>query len=695
MGNANNLISTSTINKKINSNKQLSFFKINPYYNNQIFPNNNLANLSHNNSLINNNKNKKNFIYSSDLNHFSNSFSHSSIKIKGSLSMAMSKDGFSINSTVNKPLTDNKTINLLKKKSHSSKKNIHANKIAKHFFQHTFKTITSYFNQSINKTNKSTHKIHYIKKYQTNKKTKKKLDINKIYIPNENDNNVNNEENKLHSETLQIANINQSSQLTLINNMNKNYFTSLQEVNDKYQNNNDQKINHSSLNNDVSNISENLNINEDIDIYNSEILIKKNIELLKNLSNRTSYIYNKPQNFTEINTKDDKLNLENLEFDKYDIKFYGKEIENKKNGTSKIIFNDDIIFYGNYNDNNLDGPFLIENMREGNRLEGFINKDYNFIQYIVLTKIDLQAKKKKIKDAIHIKKDENESYLEENNDKNKIKENDLDNKTEDSKFKIDPKDLNNLNNIIFENVFYNVNEKNSDVITNKYSDIVSVITNYSKLSKILSSKKNEYTNKIHNSILRIESETDKNNFNGISIVSYKDNSFYLGEIKNNFLHGIGRFQWPDGTQYLGEFNKGKLTGYGIIYYFDMRIYYGETLDGVPHGFGEFLWPDHKKYIGYYKRGEKNGFGIYVIRNNNEKLIYFGFWKNGKQDGYGVILKNKKLIYTIYKEGKLIKEHNKDFFIKKILSKKGCGKFSKMFLYDVNELKKLAKFRLED
>ena len=705
MGNANNLIPTTTNNKKTDTQNQLSLFKVNFYNSNKNITNYNLVNLSYNNSLnTNNNKNKKNDIYSNDLKNFANSFTHSSIKIKDSIQMTMNKDNISSHSTVHNQFIHNDE-EKVKKKSYSHKKLIYSSKKGKSLFQNTFKTITSYFNQSVNKSTKNIHKTHYIKKYQTNKKSKKKLDVNKIFIPNENNDDRNNEKNnKLRYDALQTANVNQSSQLTLLNNsMNKNYFTSLQIENNKYKHKSEKLLNIITQLDDANDndIVENLNINEDIDLYHSEILIKKKYELFNNFSDRTSYLYNTPQNFTKVITKDDKLNIKKSDSNKLYIKFYGKKIENKKIGTSKIILNDSIIFYGNYNNNNkLEGPFLITKMNEENKLEGFIEKDGNFSQYIILTKNDLRIKQKEIKNSVKSTKDEifideKENDLEEQNENNKIIENTLDNKTEEFEPKIDSQNLNNSNDIIYDHIIYDINEKNIDITTKEYSDIISIIINYAKLSKNFLLQKNEYSNKNHISILKIESEISNNKFNGISIISYKNNSFYSGEIKNNLLHGIGCFRWSDGTQYLGEFQKGKLTGYGIIYYFDMRIYYGQVLDGVPHGLGEFLWPDNKKYIGYYKKGEKNGIGMYTIRNNNEKLIYFGFWKNGKQDGYGIVLKNKKIIYTLYKEGKIIKEYNKNVFIKTILSKKNCGKYVKIFLYDPNQLKKLAKFSFVD
>ena len=166
----------------------------------------------------------------------------------------------------------------------------------------------------------------------------------------------------------------------------------------------------------------------------------------------------------------------------------------------------------------------------------------------------------------------------------------------------------------------------------------------------------------------------------------------MGEIKNGVKDGIGVFKWPDGTKYEGEFIKDRIEGLGQIYFLDGNIFRGQILNGLPHGYGEFTWNNDNKYVGNYINGKKEGFGIYIMISENlrEYISYFGFWKYGKQDGYVIIIKNKKIIYIKYKEGKKIKSYKNDYFIKEILPNIN-NNYKKIFSYDIKSLRKIINY----
>ena len=98
-------------------------------------------------------------------------------------------------------------------------------------------------------------------------------------------------------------------------------------------------------------------------------------------------------------------------------------------------------------------------------------------------------------------------------------------------------------------------------------------------------------------------------------------------------------------------------------------------------------------------GQKEGFGIYIknVENKNkmknELVTYFGFWKNGKQDGYGIVIKNKKINYVKYKEGKKIRQYDYDIFMGKI-TKVINIKQKKIFFSDIKSLKNIIKSILQ-
>ena len=169
----------------------------------------------------------------------------------------------------------------------------------------------------------------------------------------------------------------------------------------------------------------------------------------------------------------------------------------------------------------------------------------------------------------------------------------------------------------------------------------------------------------------------------------------MGEIKNNMKHGIGIFIWPDYSRYEGQFFEDKMEGWGLIHFFDGKLFQGQILNGIPHGYGEFIWNNNNRYVGNYIKGQKEGFGIYIMniinknKSKNDIVTYFGFWKNGKQDGYGIVIKNKKINYVKYKEGKKVRQYDYDIFVGK-MSKVINKKHEKIFFSDLKTLKNIIK-----
>ena len=72
-----------------------------------------------------------------------------------------------------------------------------------------------------------------------------------------------------------------------------------------------------------------------------------------------------------------------------------------------------------------------------------------------------------------------------------------------------------------------------------------------------------------------------------------------------------------------------------------------------NGKGKFEWPDGRIYDGEYKNDKKEGHGVFTWPDGRQ---YDGNWKNGRQDGEGKFYnpKNKQWKKGIWKEGKRIK-----------------------------------------
>ena len=95
---------------------------------------------------------------------------------------------------------------------------------------------------------------------------------------------------------------------------------------------------------------------------------------------------------------------------------------------------------------------------------------------------------------------------------------------------------------------------------------------------------------------------------------------YVGQWKENKMHGDGVFTWADGRKYSGAYLADK-----------------------KHGFGEFTWPDGRYYTGQWADGKMHG-GPGEYRHKatvneetgeaEEGKVQKGFWHEGHYKGPG-------------------------------------------------------------
>ena len=509
---------------------------------------------------------------------------------------------------------------------------------------------------NINNTNNSKEK----KKFYSTDIIGDKDKIKNIINENENNNLKRNRKNKSFKNE-------KSSQFVLLNNsFNKNLFNAFQDANNDKNNNhtintiiggnnnifNDMRLTTINEPNINDNLTNNNNISNDYDnnlnIDNLSITQNSTIKYKNYNNTQTSFIYNKPQLLEQLKgyiddddeikeNNDNDINLTNITNDSNiysshindntDYKYVGNIIENKKEGIGKIIFKNKIVLISSFKNNKINESIIIfDNYK--NIYKGYI-KDNNFNGYCILNfNFNKHIRLKKLNDR-------------KNN-------------------KID----------IFKN--------------NENDELINILNKYNNLFDFYLDLSDDNYNYSY-----IESYISNNNINDIGIIKWKNNATYVGEIKNGVKDGIGTFKWPDGTKYEGEFIKDRIEGLGQIYFIDGNVFRGQILNGIPHGYGEFIWNNDNKYCGSYINGKKDGFGIYIMISENlrEYLTYFGFWKNGKQNGYGIVIKNKKIMYRKYKEGKKIKDYKYDYFIKEILPNIN-NKYNKVFSYDIKSLRKI-------
>ena len=95
-------------------------------------------------------------------------------------------------------------------------------------------------------------------------------------------------------------------------------------------------------------------------------------------------------------------------------------------------------------------------------------------------------------------------------------------------------------------------------------------------------------------------------------------------LREEYGEGRGKYTYPHGDKYEGEWKNGEFHGQGTYTSPDGRKYEGEFKDGKQNGQGTYIYHDGRKYEGEFKDGKEwNGTGY----KNGEIVVRF---VNGKQ-----------------------------------------------------------------
>ena len=126
----------------------------------------------------------------------------------------------------------------------------------------------------------------------------------------------------------------------------------------------------------------------------------------------------------------------------------------------------------------------------------------------------------------------------------------------------------------------------------------------------------------------------------------REDTKFVGEIKNGKQNGEGTQTYPDGRKYVGEWKNGEYHGQGTFTSPDGKKYDGEWKDGTYHGHGTYTFGKGKwegdKYIGEYKNGKKDGQGTYTFSDGRKYVGEFRegtFWNITEYDKNGNIIGN--------------------------------------------------------
>lgn len=102
-----------------------------------------------------------------------------------------------------------------------------------------------------------------------------------------------------------------------------------------------------------------------------------------------------------------------------------------------------------------------------------------------------------------------------------------------------------------------------------------------------------------------------------------------GDVKDDHLTGKVRFDWMDGTRYVGDWVDGRRTGYGVLTWPDGTRYEGGFVDGQMSGKGKIVWTNGSSYDGGWRCGRREGYGVFVWPNGARLE---GSWREDKCTG---------------------------------------------------------------
>lgn len=99
----------------------------------------------------------------------------------------------------------------------------------------------------------------------------------------------------------------------------------------------------------------------------------------------------------------------------------------------------------------------------------------------------------------------------------------------------------------------------------------------------------------------------------------------MGECRGKTMEGSGFFLWKNGDYFVGTMQEGKRVD-GLYAYGNGEKYYGKfNLEGQFSGPGKYYWPDGSVYDGNWQYNQRTGYGKYTSKNGS---VQEGIFQNG-------------------------------------------------------------------
>lgn len=140
--------------------------------------------------------------------------------------------------------------------------------------------------------------------------------------------------------------------------------------------------------------------------------------------------------------------------------------------------------------------------------------------------------------------------------------------------------------------------------------------------------------------------------NGYGKFTYPDGGTYEGQFKNTYRHGEGTYIWSGKDKFIGKWKNGSQFGDGIYYKADGTVEYNGawengqriadangnpvqvcTFGNCTEGLGVQYLSNGDKYEGAFSKGLRHGMGDYHWANGSR---YIGGWADNNQEGSGML-----------------------------------------------------------
>ncbi len=143
-------------------------------------------------------------------------------------------------------------------------------------------------------------------------------------------------------------------------------------------------------------------------------------------------------------------------------------------------------------------------------------------------------------------------------------------------------------------------------------------------------------------------------FQGKGIMVYANGNKYIGQWKNNLRHGVGKLILSNGKIQEGDWEQDNYlvevnhpftdtrisdknlrdcnstyceSGKGVYNYPDGAQYIGDFQNGKPAGHGTCYYANGDKYIGYWQNHGPNGEGVFTYKSSGRKIA--ALWRDGE------------------------------------------------------------------